>query len=192
MTTQLDNPTDLTDHFLIATPDLRNSYFDTSLIYVCRHNHEGAFGIVINKPTPFETNSLFEKTGHKPPSLSKGNRYIYFGGPVNPNQVFVLHRPKMEVANHFEVESTDMAITSSTEILEKMAEGSCPSQILFAIGYAGWEANQLEEEISRNSWIIAKADRKILFDVSDQEKLTHATRSLGFEWHSISERSGCA
>jgi len=187
-----EDPPDYTDHFLIATPELRNSYFGESLIYVCRHDADGAFGIVVNKPTPFETHALFEKTGHHPPPLSEKSRYIQFGGPVNPNQVFVLHRPKMAIANHFEVAKTDIAVTSSTEILEEISRGTPPSQALFAIGYAGWEANQLEEEVTRNSWIVSKADHEILFEVANEKKLSLATRQLGFEWHTISDRTGHA
>lgn len=187
-----DEQTDLTDHFLIATPELRSSYFDESLIYICKHNEDGTFGIVVNKPTPFEAAALFEKTGHDRPKLQEHSKHIYFGGPVSPQQVFILHRPKMAVNNLFEVENTDMAITSSTQILEEIAKGDLPAQILFAVGYAGWEAGQLEDEISKNSWIVTKSDRRILFDVTDEEKLHSATRKLGFEWHAISGRTGRA
>lgn len=187
-----DSQSDLTDHFLIATPELRSSYFDESLIYICKHNEEGTFGIVVNKPTPFEAVALFEKTGHNRPDLQEHSRYIYFGGPVSPNQVFILHRPKMAVNNLFEVENTDIAITSSTQILDEISRGAPPAQILFAVGYAGWEAGQLEDEISRNSWIVTKSDRRILFDVTDEEKLSLATKTLGFEWHAISGRTGRA
>ena len=192
MSTASNSSPNYTNHFLIATPELRNSLFEESLIYICRHNEEGAFGIVINKPTPYESGTLFEKTGHKPPALGEPGKYIYFGGPVSANQVFVLHRPKLAITNHLEVANTDIAITSSTEILEELSRGSTLTHVLFAIGYAGWDAGQLEQEVTENSWIVSEADCQILFEVPNQNKLKLATRKLGFEWHSISGRTGHA
>lgn len=178
----------LTNHFLIATDKLSRTVFANSVIYVCRHDNDGAFGIVLNKPSDTSVRELLESLKINP---AKGTSAVLQGGPVKPEQVFILHSPPGEYNVTIRVDD-NIGVTMSRDILSDIAENKAPSKMLFAFGYAGWESQQLESEINENAWIAVPASHDIIFDLPPPRRLGEVTKRLGFDINSLSADSGRA
>ena len=178
------------NHFLMANSGMGGSLFDNSIIYICRHDDSGAFGIIINKPSRMPVADLLKKaSAAKSPAAGAG--MIMHGGPVKRDQVFILHSPPNEYDVTIKV-GEDIGVTLSKDILEAIEEKRAPAKMLFACGYAGWESGQLEEEISDNAWIILPAAPDIIFDLPPSKRLAEATRRFGFEVGDLSSATGHA
>jgi putative transcriptional regulator len=143
----------LTGQFLIAMPSMNDPYFSKTLTYICTHNQDGAMGVVINRPIDLNIASLFKQmkleiqapTNIASPLLENP---LYFGGPVQQERGFILHNP-IEEYNSTVVINNQIALTTSRDILEATANNSGPEKMLIALGYAGWTAGQLEDEMGR-------------------------------------------
>jgi putative transcriptional regulator len=186
---------DLTGHFLIAMPSMNDAIFGGTVVYVCEHNSNGAFGVVINKPTEMSMEVLFDSIDltleihsssdqagasmHLPSSLI-GDQPVMFGGPVQVDRGFVLHSPGSRYSSTLEV-SDRVAMTTSKDVLESVATGCGPNRWLISLGCAGWSAGQLEAEISRNGWLTVMADPNIIFDLPIDERFNAAIRLLGID-----------
>lgn len=179
---------DLTNHFLIATANLDRSIFAHSVIYVCRHDHDGAFGLVLNKPSDTSVCELLRSLKISP---GGGSSAVLHGGPVKPEQVFILHSPPGEYDVTIRVDD-NIGVTMSKDILSAIAENRAPPKMQFAFGYAGWDAEQLENEIRENAWIAIPASPDIIFDMPPPQRLGEATRRLGFDIASLSADTGHA
>ena len=249
----------LAKSFLLPTEHLREaSFFNDAVVLVCRHDKDGAFGIVVNKPSPTKAGDLLralrvkagggtagnvsgtdggvsgtkgdrsgtvgEVSGTKgdgsgtdgPDSGTAGSDSgtaeggktdseasgIYIspaadafpvmqGGPVLPEQVFVLHSPERKFEATFQVDD-DIAVTFSRDILAAIGEGRAPQKILFAFGHAGWTEGQLESELDRNSWVIVPAAADVVFDLPAADRLPTAMKRVGFDISQLSTISGNA
>lgn len=186
---------DLTDHFLIAMPTMHDPIFGGSVIYLCEHNASGALGIVINKPTDMTMAGLLERVDLSldpaPESLPGSDRQVMFGGPVQVERGFVLHSPIEEYASTLKV-TGDVALTTSKDILEAVAQGKGPEQILVTLGCSGWSAGQLEEEIGRNGWLTVRADPSIIFSMPIAQRFNAALGLLGIDPVMLTAESGHA
>jgi putative transcriptional regulator len=193
VTQAVDTSVNLTHHFLIAMPAMVDPNFARTLTYVCEHNAEGALGIVVNRPTDMDLGTLFERVDIR---LEPGGRGfaampVYFGGPVQTDRGFVLHRPTGSWQSTISV-ADDIALTSSRDILQSMSESGEPGEVLVTLGYAGWSAGQIEWELSQNAWLTVAADPRILFDMPPEERLPAAMQLLGVDFASLSEVAGHA
>ena len=177
-----------TNHFLIATGHSDNSIFAGAVIYICRHDDEGAFGIIVNKPSSTSVDELLQSLKI---SASGGQAAVLHGGPVKQEQVFILHSPPSEYDATIKV-GDDIGVTMSRDILSAIAENRAPQKMLFAFGYAGWEAHQLESEISENAWLTVAASPDIIFDLPSHQRLDEAARRLGFDFANFSRDVGNA
>ena len=179
----------LANHLLISTADSGGGIFQNSVIYVCQHDKDGAFGIVINKPSKLLACELLKKLKAHDNSADKNP--VLRGGPVKPDQVFVLHSPA--VSYDVTIQSGgDIAVTLSQDILVAAREGRAPQKILYAYGYTGWESGQLEEEVQNNAWITLQASPKIVFDTPHHTRFAAAGRMLGFDVNNLSQIKGNA
>jgi len=181
----------LTDNFLIAMPALEDPYFSNSLVYVCEHNENGALGIIVNRPIDMNLAGLLEKIDIKLEAEALADLPVYFGGPVQLDRAFVLHKP----ANPWQatMKVTDkIALTSSKDILESVGGEAAPDSILVALGYAGWVPGQLDNEILQNAWLSVPADDEILFDLPYEERLPAALAKLGIGFDRLSDVAGHA
>ncbi|MBU0753141.1 MAG: YqgE/AlgH family protein [Gammaproteobacteria bacterium] len=189
----MDTSVNLTHHFLIAMPAMADPNFSRTLTYICEHNAEGALGIVVNRPTDMDLATLFERVDI--PLATGGHAFsglpVYFGGPVQTDRGFVLHRPIGSWQSTLKVDHS-IALTSSRDILQSMSESGEPGEVLVTLGYAGWSAGQLEWELSQNAWLTVAADPRILFDVPAAERLPAAMQLLGVDFASLSEVAGHA
>ncbi|TVP55720.1 MAG: YqgE/AlgH family protein [Halomonadaceae bacterium] len=165
----------LSNHFLIATPYLEDRRFAGTLTLICEHTSEGAMGVVVNQPLGMSLGDILSQLTlpGKPVEAP-----VYGGGPVMKERGFVLHRPHGEWQNTLAV-NDNLALTSSKDILEAMARGEGPGDFLMLLGYSGWSAGQLEQELAGNTWLTCQASEQILFDCPPEDRLDSALKQLG-------------
>lgn len=188
-----DISVNLTHHFLIAMPAMADPNFSRTLTYICEHNAEGALGIIVNRPIDMTLATLFDRV--EIPMEQPGSEFagapVYFGGPVQTDRGFVLHRPSGSWQSTLKV-ADGIGLTSSRDILQAMGESGEPAEVLVTLGYSGWSAGQLEWELSQNAWLTVAADPHIFFDLPPEERLPAAMQLLGVDFASLSEVAGHA
>ena len=185
------NSVNLTDNFLIAMPALEDPYFAHALIYVCEHNENGALGIIVNRPIDMKMAELFEKIELPLEAQSMAGLPVYFGGPVQLDRGFVLHRPLGAWQSTLPVNG-EIGLTSSRDVLAAVGSAGLPAEILVTLGYAGWDAGQLESELASNSWLTVPARPEILFELPPEERLAAAMQKLGISFSQLSDVAGHA
>ncbi|MDR2187606.1 MAG: YqgE/AlgH family protein [Azonexus sp.] len=181
----------LTDHFLIAMPALQDPYFAHALVYICEHNENGALGIIVNRPIDLNLTDLLAKIDLKLEQGDLGRMPVYFGGPVQLDRGLVLHRPRGGWQSTLTV-NEDIGLTSSRDVLAAVAATGQPAEILVTLGYSGWGAGQLENELAQNSWLTVPASAAILFDLPPEERLPAAMQNLGISFSQLSDVAGHA
>lgn len=184
-------PVSLTNHFLIAMPGLTDPNFFHSVTYVCEHNSEGAMGIVINRPLEITLSEVLESMEITAPERDFSDVAIFLGGPVEPERGFVLHRPAGQWESSITIADA-MALTTSRDIVAAIAEGSGPQHFLIALGYAGWGAGQLEEEMANNAWLSVPADFDRLLSTPVELRWETAAALLGVDLKTLSSDIGHA
>jgi putative transcriptional regulator len=182
---------DLTQHFLIAMPAMVDPHFARTLTLVCEHNENGALGIVVNRPTDMNLHGLLEQVNISPESDTFKAVPVHFGGPVQVDRGFVLHRPLGTWQSTLAV-GTEIGLTTSKDILQAVARGNGPEQILVTLGYAGWAPGQLEHELAQNAWLTVPARNDILFELPAEERLPAAMQLLGVDYANLSDVAGHA
>jgi len=185
----------LTNHFLIAMPNMADPYFAKSLTYVCEHNDQGALGIVVNRPIDMNLQALFERLSLSLKDPSLADAPVYFGGPVQTDRGFVLHLPAGDWQATLKVSSgvrDTIGLTTSKDILEAVGRGEGPSKMLVSLGYAGWSAGQIEHELTQNAWLTVEAKDAILFDIPADERLPAAMQLLGVDYARLADQAGHA
>ncbi|QBH95417.1 YqgE/AlgH family protein [Limnobaculum zhutongyuii] len=185
----------LQHHFLIAMPTLEDPCFNHSVVYICEHNRNGTMGLVINKPLgELTVEEVLTKLDIYPtPKVSSIhlNNPVLDGGPLADDRGFILHTPRQKFSSSIQINEHVM-ITSSKDVLETLGTASQPSEALVALGYAGWDAGQLERELLENSWLTVEADTDILFHVPVNQRWQTAARKLGVNIHTIATQVGHA
>ena len=181
----------LTHHFLIAMPSMVDPNFARTLTYVCEHNEQGALGIIINRPLDMTLDALFERIDITLESHHLSGLPVYFGGPVQTDRGFVLHRPIGAWQATLEVRD-ELGLTSSRDILQSVGSLGEPEEFIVSLGYAGWAAGQLEHELAQNAWLTVAADTQIIFGMPPEERLPAAMQLLGFDLANLSDVAGHA
>lgn len=182
---------DLTRHFLIAMPAMVDPHFARTLTLVCEHNENGALGIVVNRPTDMNLQGLLEQVKIAPEDHRFKGVPVHFGGPVQVDRGFVLHSPVGAWQSTLSI-GDSIGLTTSKDILEAVARGNGPEQILVTLGYAGWAPGQLEHELAQNAWLTVPARNDILFDLPAEERLPAAMQLLGVDYANLSDVAGHA
>ena len=189
----------LTNQFLIAMPGMGDGTFAGTVVYLCEHTEKGALGLVINKPIDITLKNLFEKVELSLDREDLIEAPVYFGGPVQTERGFVLHEPQATAEGHAEglynsslrIEG-GLEMTTSKDVLEALANGAGPKKVLVTLGYSGWAAGQLEDEISNNGWINVAAEPGIIFDTPVGERYDKALSLLGIDLAMLSSSAGHA
>ncbi len=182
----------LQNHFLIAMPSLGDSYFSHSVTYILEHNESGAMGIVINQASTMTFRELIKQTDDCANIIDeKSEQIVVCGGPVNPDRGFVLHSSQAGWASSVEV-TEDIMVTTSKDILSVLGNHDGPNKSVIALGYAGWDAGQLEQEIHENAWLTVEADESILFDTPIHKKWEAAVNKLGIDGWQLTQQAGTA
>ena len=181
----------LTHHFLIAMPNMADPHFSKTLTYICEHNEQGALGLVVNRPLDMTLSKLLEQVSIPVEAEQCASIPIHFGGPVQTDRGFVLHEPLGKWLSTLAV-SSEIGLTTSKDILQAVARGEGPRQILVTLGYAGWAPGQLEYELAQNAWLTVAARHDVIFELPAEERLATAMEMLGVNYASLSESAGHA
>jgi putative transcriptional regulator len=184
-------PVNLTDHFLIAMPAMADPYFSGTLIYICEHNDQGALGVIVNRPIDMTLAALFEKIEVPLETNGFDRMPVYFGGPVQTDRGFVLHRPLGGWQSTLTV-TPQVGLTSSRDVLHAVGREGEPRELIVALGYSGWSAGQLEDELGQNAWLTVPARHHILFELPFEERLPAALAALGVSFANLAEDAGHA
>ncbi len=188
------------NQFLIAMPGMVDDNFAGTVVYICDHTSNGAMGLVVNRPTDVDLATLFDKIDLKLEIQPKASEPVYFGGPVQTDRGFVLHeQSEAEHTSHYSSSLRvpgGLAMTTSKDILQEVAAGHGPQRFLMTLGYAGWSAGQLEDEIARNGWLNIPAPAEelvhIIFDTPDEYKYENVLGLLGVDLGFLSSEAGHA
>ena len=181
----------LENQFLIAMPQMLDSYFTNTVTYLWKHNEEGALGIVINKPLKACVADIFAELDilcSTENSLFR-ERPVLAGGPVERDKGFIIHDAGQQWESSIEV-TPEISICTSRTILQDIAKGSGPENYLVALGCAGWEAGQLEREITENTWLTTPANAELIFSDNYNGKAEAAASLLGIDLQQISPEAG--
>jgi putative transcriptional regulator len=181
----------LTHHFLIAMPAMADPHFSKTLTYICEHNEQGALGLVVNRPLDMMLTKLLEQVSIPVSAEQCGAIPIHFGGPVQTDRGFVLHEPVGKWQSTLTV-SSEIGLTTSKDILQAVACGKGPRQMLITLGYAGWAPGQLEYELAQNAWLTVAARDDVIFELPAEQRLAMAMEMLGVNYASLSEHAGHA
>jgi putative transcriptional regulator len=186
---------DLTNQFLIAMPGMADDTFAGTVVYLCEHTERGALGLVINKPIDIPLGKLFEKVELSLDSDELARQPVFFGGPMQTERGFVLHEKQGEGDSPYNSTMSvpgGLEMTTSKDVLEALSNGAGPKRLLVTLGYSGWGAGQLEDEILRNGWLTVDADPAVIFDTPIDKRYDRAVGLLGFDPRMLSQEAGHA
>lgn len=171
------------NQFLIALNSLSGDYFEHSITLLVDHNEHGAFGLMINRPLEQDIHAIF-------PDLPEHVQCPLFeGGPVEQDKLFFLHRSDQTFDSTFAV-SPEISLTTSQDLIDKLHQGQMPNSLLAILGYSGWGAEQLEQELGENSWLLTPATAAIVFDTEIAERASRAAAQLGVDLNLIATHPG--
>lgn len=177
-------------HFLLALPGMADMRFDHSVVALCVHDEDGALGIAVDEEikdvTLRELLESFDIDGSQ-----VADTPVLRGGPVEPQRGFVLHSLDWGGQDMVHVDNR-WGLSGSLDILKAIAEGRGPSRYLVALGYAGWGAGQLEQEMRGESWFLADGEPDLLFDVPAQRKWFAAYALAGVDASHLVPGAGSA
>ncbi len=184
----------LTNQFLIAMPGMGDDTFSGAVVYLCEHNENGALGLVINKPIDIKLKNLFQKVDLSLDSEELAEQPVFYGGPVQTERGFVLHEKQGDEPVYSSTLSIPggLEMTTSKDVLEALSQGAGPRRLLVTLGYSGWAAGQLEDELGRNGWLTVDAVPEIIFDTPVAERYDRAVSLLGFDPRMLSQEAGHA
>ena len=185
----------LTNQFLIAMPGMADDTFAGAVVYLCEHTENGALGLVINKPIDITLKNLFDKVELPLDSPTLGQQPVFFGGPVQTERGFVLHDGSSGQGGPYTSTLSipgGLSMTTSKDVLEALASGTGPKRLLVTLGYSGWGAGQLEDELGRNGWLTVDAEPDIIFDTPIELRYDRALALLGFDPRMLSQEAGHA
>ena len=186
------NTSSLGNQFLIAMPQLDGSYFADPVTYLWKHNRDGAIGIVINKPLQLREVDILDeleityKLEEKQKTIQ---RQVLSGGPVERDKGFIIHDSLDEWESSISV-TPEIQICTSKTILQDIVRGKGPRNYVIALGCAGWEAGQLEQEIIENSWLTVPAKPDLIFSQNHSSKLSEAAGILGVNIRQLPQKAG--
>ncbi len=187
-----------TNQFLIAMPGMGDGTFAGTVVYLCEHTDQGALGLVINKPIDITLKNLFDKVELPLDREDLAATPVYFGGPVQTERGFVLHESLEGDASQQGPYNSSLRIpgglemTTSKDVLEALSNGAGPKRLLVTLGYSGWGAGQLEDEMGRNGWINVGAEPGIIFDTPVEQRYDKALSLLGIDARMLSPDAGHA
>ena len=187
----MDDSTSLVNQLLIAMPGMQDPNFSSTVTLICEHNEDGALGIILNRPLSLNMGGLFRQLDIEIDNPIIAKDPVLMGGPVGPERGFVLHDGGDDFESTLRV-SDDIQLTLSRDIIDALAKGAGPERSLVALGYAGWQPGQLEDEIMENSWLNVPASLELVFDTPFAKRWTAAAESLGVDISRIAPDAGRA
>lgn len=184
-------PATLTGHFLIAMPALAEPPFSRGVALLCQHDKDGAVGLLVNQLSPYRFGDVLAQLKlvcHDPDLIDAP---VLIGGPMQPERGFVLHREPGHWESSYRV-NAEWSVTTSRDILVAMAAGEGPRQAIMVLGYAGWDAGQLEQELIANAWLTTEANDRIVFDTPLEDRWSAAAGLVGVDPSQLAGYTGHA
>jgi len=176
------------NQFLLAMPGLAGTYFGDTVTYLCEHNAQGALGLMINRPSEISLGELLRRVGIEEPS-DLPDVPVMVGGPVSPDRGFILHTSDDRFDASLDL-GDGLMLSAAREVLEAIARNDGPESYLVALGYAGWDGGQLEDEIRDNAWLTCPGDQRIIFHTPFEERVSKAAAALGIDFRLMSGQAG--
>jgi putative transcriptional regulator len=181
----------LQDHFLIAMPAMEDPNFNTTVTYLCKHDAEGALGVIINRPSDTTLGEVLAQFSLTAREGAHALQPVLRGGPVEPERGFVLHRSTKKYDATLDP-GGEIKVTLSSDILSAVARGEGPEPMVVALGYAGWDRGQLEAELLANAWLTVAAEPALIFETPFEQRWAAAVALLGVDVHQITSYAGHA
>jgi len=181
----------LTGHFLIAMPSLNDGFFNQTVTYICEHDENGSFGIIINQQTDITLEQITKEMAIESENNEHDEQPVFIGGPVDQGRGFILHRPTGNWQSSLKVNNS-VALTTSKDILQAIVKNEGPKDSIVALGYAGWAAGQLDSEMANNTWLSCPADEQIIFNTPVEERWKAAAKLIGIDLSLLSSDAGHA
>lgn len=176
----MPNQMSLVNHFLVSMPNLNDMIFSQSVIYVCEHHERGSVGMIVNRPLGHPMSIIFDQLGIKPSKPDIKQYPLMFGGPIQADRGFVLHRPSGKWQSSTIVLDDQVTITTSNDIVQAISRNEGPQDAMIVLGYVGWEKQELEREIAKeNVWMVCPFKAELLYDVPFIERWRAAAMLLG-------------
>lgn len=185
----MNEPTYLTNQYIVAMPNLADPNFFHTVTYLCQHNSEGALGIVINRLAGMKLGEIFKQMDIRSTSPAAADTSVFAGGPVQQDRGFVVHTNCGNWDATMAI-SHDISLTTSRDVIEAIAVGKGPEQYLVALGYAGWSSGQLEKEILDNAWLHIPFNKQVLFDTPVNMRWTSAADQIGINIKNLTSPAG--
>lgn len=183
--------TSLTNHLLIAMPSLTDPNFEHSVIYICEHHAQGTVGLIINRPLNFSLSFVLQQMQIESHLTQRSQDPILFGGPLQPERGFVIHRPSGKWRSSLLLNG-GVTVTTSNDIIRAISEDKGPQDSLITLGYSGWLENQLELEVRDNVWLVCPYKSELLYEVPYEKRWEYAGLSIGVKMSQLSSESGHA
>lgn len=183
--------TSLANHLLIAMPSMTDPNFQRAVIYVCENHIQGTVGLIINRPMEYPLSLVFDQMQIQPARKEKSLEPLMYGGPVQPERGFVIHRPTGVWRSSLSLRE-DVTVTTSNDIIRSIAADTGPEDALITLGYAGWGERQLEQEVMENVWLVCAYRAEILYDVPFKDRWEYAGLTLGVKMGQLSSDAGHA
>ena len=174
------NTQTLAGHFLIAMPSLAEPPFSRGVAFLCQHDEDGAVGLLVNRLSEYRLGDVLAQLKLDCSDLELADRPVLIGGPVQQERGVVLHREHGHWESSYRI-NDEWSVTTSRDILVAMAAGEGPQDALMALGYAGWSAGQLEQELKDNSWLTTEANERVLFHTPLEERWSAAAGLVGVD-----------
>jgi putative transcriptional regulator len=184
-------PTPLANQLLIALPSLAETGFSRSVALICQHDGDGAMGLIVNRPSEYTLGEVLGQMGLDGGDDAMRSQIVLAGGPVHPERGFVLHDGGMQWDSTLAI-ADGLFLTTSRDILEAMASGDGPGHAVVALGCAGWNSGQLEQELAENDWLTAPADADLLFALPLAARWQAAAGRIGVDFVHLADYAGHA
>jgi putative transcriptional regulator len=181
----------LANQLLVAMPSLADGHFAQTVSLICEHSERGALGIVLNKPLSMKLGDVMAQMKLEPTSARVSEQVVLRGGPVHTDRGFVLHRPGGTWDSTHRI-SKEVQVTTSRDVLAAIARGNGPEDAFVALGYAQWDAGQLEQEMLDNAWLSLPIDDRIVFEMPFEDRWQAAWQVLGVDSSRVSFTAGHA
>lgn len=183
----------LANHFIVASPSIKNPDFKQAVIYVCEHQDQGSVGLIINQPIQKSIDIVFNQLHIERPQGQQNHTPLLLGGPTQPERGFVIHRPFGHWHSSLLLIPDDVMITTSNDIIRAIARNEGPRDVLVTLGYVAWANKHLEDEIIKeDSWLVVPFKSELLYDVPFENRWEAAGLSIGVQMKSLITDAGHA
>ncbi|KGD63776.1 alginate biosynthesis regulator AlgH [Alcanivorax nanhaiticus] len=184
----MDN-TSLKHQLLVAMPQMADPNFEHSVTYIVEHSSEGAMGLTLNRPVQISLGDILMDMDIEIEVPPSERHRVVAGGPVQQEAGFIIHAASTHWDSSIQL-SDGLMLTTSRDILEAIAVGEGPEQSLVCLGYAGWEAGQLEQELVENAWLSTPASRELILDTPFEQSWHAAAARIGVDINLIAGQAG--